>query len=50
MTGFKNTQKKVVPEEVEGIPEELLQTDNEERQDVAKDKPKRTSPQKEVSW
>ena len=37
---FKKTQKKVVPVEVEGIPEELIQTGNEEQQDVAKDKPK----------
>ena len=28
---FKKTQKKVVPVEVEGIPEELLQTGNEEQ-------------------
>lgn len=43
---FKKTQKKVVPVEVEGIPEELIQTGNEEQQDVAKDKPKRTTPHK----
>jgi len=43
---FKKTQKKVVPVEVEGIPEELIRTGNEERQDVAKDKPKRTTPHK----
>lgn len=42
---FKKTQKKVVPVEVEGIPEELIRTGNEE-QDVAKGKPKRTSPHK----
>ena len=41
---FKKTQKKVVPVEVEGIPEELIRTGNEEQQDVAKDKPKRTTP------
>ena len=40
---FKKTQKKVVPVEVEGIPEELIRTGNEERQEVAKDKPKRTT-------
>ena len=43
---FKKTQKKVVPVEVEGIPEELIRTGNKERQDVAKDKPKRTPPHK----
>lgn len=43
---FKKTQKKVVPVEVEGIPEELIRTGNEERQDVAKDKSKRTTPHK----
>lgn len=32
--------------EVEGIPEELIRTGNEERQEVAKDKPKRTTPHK----
>ena len=32
---FKKTQKKVVPVEVEGIPEELIRTGNEERQEVA---------------
>ena len=42
---FKKTQKKVVPVEVEGIPEELIQAGNEE-QDVTKGKPKRTSPHK----
>ena len=42
---FKKTQKKVVPVEVEGIPEELVQASNGE-QDVAKDKPKRTSSHK----
>lgn len=42
---FKKTQKKVVPVEVEGIPEELLQAGNEV-QDVTKDKTKRTSPHK----
>ena len=40
---FKKTQKKVVPVEVEGIPEELIRTGNEERQEVSKDKPKRTT-------
>ena len=39
---FKKTQKKVVPVEVEGIPEELLQSDNT-HEDVTKNKPKRTS-------
>ena len=43
---FKKTQKKVVPVEVEGIPEELIQAGNEEQHDVAKDKPKRTSSHK----
>lgn len=42
---FKKTQKKIVPVEVESIPEELTETDKEQ-QDVAKDKPKRTSPHK----
>ena len=42
---FKKTQKKVVAVEVEGIPEELLQSDNT-HEDVAKDKPKRTFPHK----
>ena len=42
---FKKTQKKVVPVEVEGVQEELIWTGNEE-QDVTKDKPKRTSPDK----
>lgn len=42
---FKKTQKKVVPVEVEGIPEELIQAGNEE-QDVTKGKPKRTTPHK----
>ena len=42
---FKKTQKKVVPVEVEGIPEELIQAGNEE-QDVTKGKSKRTSPHK----
>ena len=40
------SQKKVVPVEVEGIPEELIRTGNEERQEVAKDKLKRTTPHK----
>ena len=43
---FKKTQKKVVPVEVEGLPEELIRTGNEERQEVAKDKLKRTTPHK----
>ena len=38
---FKKTQKKVVPVEVEGIPEELLQSDNT-HEDVTEDKPKRS--------
>ena len=42
---FKKTQKKVVLVEVESIPEELIQTGNEE-QDVTKEKSKRTSPHK----
>lgn len=42
---FKKTQKEIVPVRVEDIPEELSQTSNEE-QDIAKDKPKRTSPHK----
>ena len=40
---FKKTQKKVVPAEVEGISEELLQACNEEQQNVAKGRSKRTS-------
>lgn len=43
---FKKTQKKIVPVEVEGIPEELNQTGNEEQQNVAKDSSKRTYPHK----
>ena len=42
---FKKIQKKVVPVEVEGIPEEFIQTGNEE-QGATKDKPKRTSSHK----
>ena len=42
---FKKTQKKVVPVEVEGIPEELIHAGNEE-QGVTKDKSKRTTPHK----
>ena len=42
---FKKTQKKIVPVEVEGIPEELIRTGKEE-QDVAKVNPKRTYPHK----
>ena len=42
---FKKTQKKIVPVEVDGIPEDLIQSDNK-HEDVAKDKPKRTSPDK----
>ncbi|WP_300763508.1 hypothetical protein [uncultured Bacteroides sp.] len=40
---FKKTQKKVVPVEVEGIPEELLQAGNEEQQNITKGRSKRTS-------
>ena len=39
---FKKTQKKIVPVEVEGILEEVVQIGNEE-QYVTKEKPKRTS-------
>ena len=47
MTVFKKTQKKVVSVEVEGIPEELIRTGNEEQEQyVSKDKSKRTSPYK----
>ena len=42
---FKKTQKKVVPVEVEGIPEELVQSDNTHK-DVTKEKPKPTTPHK----
>ena len=42
---FKKTQKKVVPVEVEGIPEELIQSDNT-HEDATKDKPRRTSSHK----
>ena len=42
---FKKTQKKIVPVEVEGIPEKLIQTGNEEH-NVTKYKSKRTSPNK----
>ena len=42
---FKKTQKKIVPVEVECVPEELIQTGNEE-QDVSKDKFQRTSSHK----
>lgn len=42
---FKKTQKKVVPVEVEGIPKELLQSDNT-HEDVTEDKSKRTTPHK----
>ena len=42
---FKKTQKKVVTVEVEGIPEELIQSDNT-HEDATKDKPKRTSSHK----
>lgn len=42
---FKKTQKKVVPVEVEGIPEKLLQSDNT-HENVTEDKPKRTTPHK----
>lgn len=40
---FKKAQKKIVPVEVEGIPEELIETSNAQ-QNVAKGKPKCTSP------
>ena len=40
---FKKTQKKVVPVEVEGIPEELVQSDNAHK-DVTKEKTKPTTP------
>ena len=40
---FKKTQKKVVPVEVEGIPEELLQAGNEVK-GTTNDKHKCTSP------
>lgn len=43
---FKKTQKKVVPAEVEGIPEGLLQAGNEKLQNDAKGRSKRTSPHK----
>lgn len=43
------TQKKIVPVEVEGIPEELIQEGNEE-QNVAKASPNLHLPIKEVSW
>ncbi len=42
---FKKTQKKIVPVEVEGIPQELIQIGNEQ-QDVVKDNPKCPSPNK----
>ncbi len=40
---FKKTQKKVVPVEVEGIPEELI---GNEEQDVTKENPKPPTPHK----
>lgn len=43
---LKKTQKKIVPVEVEGIPEELIKTGNEQ-QDVTKGKLKRIFPHKE---
>ena len=46
---FKKTQKKAVPVEVEGIPEELLQAGNEV-QDVLKVSPNVHLPIKEESW
>lgn len=51
MTGSRRHRRIVLLVEVEGIPEELIQTGNEE-QYVTKEKPKRTSPHtiKEVSW
>ena len=42
---FKKTQKKVVPVEVEGIPEELVQSGNTHK-DVTKGNPKTTTPHK----
>lgn len=39
---FKKRQKKIVPVEVEGIPEKLIQVDNDE-QGATRDKPKRIS-------
>ena len=42
---FKKTQKKVVPVEVEGIPEELVQIGNTHK-DVTKGNPKPTTPHK----
>lgn len=42
---FKKTQKKVVPVEVEGIPEELIRAGNEE-QGATKGNPKLASPRK----
>lgn len=42
---FNKTQKKVVPVEVEGIPEELIQIDNT-HEDVTQNKAKRTFPHK----
>lgn len=42
---FKKTQKKVVPVEVEGIPEELVQSGNTHK-DVTKGNPKPTTPHK----
>ena len=46
---FKKTQKKVVPVEVEGFPEELLQTGNEE-QGAIKASLSVHLPIKEASW
>lgn len=41
---------KVVPVEVEGIPEELIQAGNKEQQDVVKISPNVQLPIKEASW
>ena len=38
---FKKTQKKIVPVEVEGIPEQVAR-ETKEQHDVSKDKPKQT--------
>ena len=47
---FKKTLKKVVPVEVEGVPEELIQAGNGEQQDVVKTNPNVQLPIKEASW
>ncbi|WP_304154096.1 hypothetical protein [Phocaeicola plebeius] len=46
---FKKTQKKVVPVEVEGIPEELLQSDIHMRM-LLRTSPNVQLPIKEASW